>query len=245
MLVTLLRHLELHGSHVFDCVTHVRLNHRPRDLAITTGLCDSLLRKTLEMTDNTHHTDGFDQWASEVVIRKAVLLQEILTNDLGHFQCHLLILGQGILPDQLHDLLQVVLHLEHFAHALLQRPVLRVEILLEIRLQSPDILGERDVPIDRRKVLALRKLLVQSPEHLHNRQSGGSHRISEITARRRHGAHDRDRPLTIGAAQARHTSCSLIERRQARPQVGRIPGISRHFCQTPRHLTQSLGPPRG
>merc|ERR1719453_2390039 len=238
----LARHLELHRSDVRDRVLHLERDHVPTDLLVAL-LRDHLHRRVVEEADDLHHADRLAQRAHEVVLAEAVLLQEVLTDDARDLDGALLVLRERVLADELHDLLQLVLRLQDLAELLLQRLVLRLR-LLEERLERADVLGEADVPVHGREVLALRQLLVQAPEHLHDRQRRGRHGVGEVATRRGHGADNRDGALASRAAAARDTTRPLIERRQARAEVGRVARVRRHLRETTRDLTQRLGPAR-
>mmetsp|Transcript_169 Transcript_169/g.538 ORF Transcript_169/g.538 Transcript_169/m.538 type:complete len:422 (+) Transcript_169:677-1942(+) len=93
-------------------------------------------------------------------------------------------------------------------------------------------------------MLALRQLLVQTPEHLHNTQGGRAHRIRKVTTGGGHSSDDRHRANTLGVASALDLAGTLVERSQAGSQVRRITGIGRHLSKTTRNLTKSLGPSR-
>lgn len=45
-------------------------------------------------------------------------------------------------------------------------------VLLVVVVEGPHVLGVADEPVDGWEVLALCQFLVQTPEHLHNAQSG-------------------------------------------------------------------------
>jgi len=53
-------------------------------------------------------------------------LQEVFSDDLGDFQDGLLVLGQGVLSDQLHDFSQVFFFLKDFSELSLKSNELRV-----------------------------------------------------------------------------------------------------------------------
>jgi len=78
VLLRLARHLELHAGDLGDQRTHVRRDGSPSDLVLTRGLGDGLLTHLVEANDNLHHANGLGQWAHEVVVGEAVLLQEVL-----------------------------------------------------------------------------------------------------------------------------------------------------------------------
>mmetsp|Transcript_41016 Transcript_41016/g.105878 ORF Transcript_41016/g.105878 Transcript_41016/m.105878 type:complete len:413 (+) Transcript_41016:159-1397(+) len=244
VLLRLAGHLELHVRDLLDNVLHVVVDGVPANLLLARELSHGLLRSLVEPDDDLHHANRLGQRAHEVVVREAVLLQEILADDFGHLKSALLILRQGVLADKLNNLLQIILLLQDLLHLLLEHAVLRV-VLLEVGLQDADVFGEGDVPVHGREVLPLGQLLVQAPEHLHNAERGRGHGVREVAARRGHGADDGDGALARGIAQALHAAAALVEGGQARTQIGGVAGIGRHLGQTSGDLTQGLGPPGG
>merc|ERR1711907_642521 len=148
----LARHLELHRGDVRDRVLHLERNHVPADLLVAL-LRDHLHRRVVEEANDLHHADRLAERAHEVILAEAVLLQEVLADDARDLDGALLVLRERVLADELHDLLQLVLRLQDLTELLLQRLVLRLR-LLEERLERADVLGEADVPVDGREVLA-------------------------------------------------------------------------------------------
>merc|ERR1719446_298266 len=201
VVIGILWHLELHGSKLNELLLAARGDGVPANLVVATALSDCLLATLMEAHNVPHHTDGLGQWAPEVILTEAVLLQEIFTDNLCNVKSALLILREGVLADQLHDLLQVIFLLENLLHFLLKEAILGVKLLKE-RLQDADVLGEGDVPVDRREMLTLCKLLVQAPEDLHNAQSCRGHWVCEVTSWRRHSTNNGDRSFSLGIANA-------------------------------------------
>mmetsp|Transcript_2118 Transcript_2118/g.5368 ORF Transcript_2118/g.5368 Transcript_2118/m.5368 type:complete len:228 (-) Transcript_2118:1258-1941(-) len=183
MLVSLPWEFELHGCDLGDEILHGVVDAVPANLVLARALGNSLLGTVMEGHDNLHHAHGLAQRAEEIIVREAVLLQEVFTDDLGDLQGALLVLGQGVLADKLHNFLQVILLLQNFLDTLLQHAVLGV-VLLEVWLQDARVLRERDVPVDRREVLSLGQLLVQTPEHLHDAQCRRGHGVCEVATGR-------------------------------------------------------------
>mmetsp|Transcript_117684 Transcript_117684/g.366628 ORF Transcript_117684/g.366628 Transcript_117684/m.366628 type:complete len:316 (-) Transcript_117684:1022-1969(-) len=236
--------LKLHVRDLLDHVLHSIGNGVPTHLGLPGELRHRLLGGLVEADDHLHHANGLRQRAHEVVLREAVLLEEVLADDLGHLKSALLVLGERVLPHQLHDLLQVVLLLQDLLHLLLEHAVFLV-VLLEVWLQHADVLGERDVPIHGGEVLALRQLLVQAPEDLHNAQGGRRHGVGEVAPWRRDGAHNGDGALARRIPQALDAAAALVERCQPRAQVGGVARVCGHLGQAARNLAQGLGPAGG
>mmetsp|Transcript_19693 Transcript_19693/g.41311 ORF Transcript_19693/g.41311 Transcript_19693/m.41311 type:complete len:205 (-) Transcript_19693:744-1358(-) len=94
-------------------------------------------------------------------------------------------------------------------------------------------------------MLALRQLLVETPENLHDAQRGGAHGVREIATGRRNGANNGDGARPLRVAQARHLSGALVEGSEAGGEVGGVALVGRHLRQTAGNLTQGLGPARG
>ena len=59
------------------------------------------------------------------------------------------------------------------------------KVLVVKLVQCSHVLAEADEPVNGREVLALRQLLVQTPEHLYDAESGGRYWVREVTARGR------------------------------------------------------------
>jgi hypothetical protein len=81
--------------------------------------------------------------------------------------------------------------------------------------------------------------------HLHDAQGGRGDRVGEVAAGGRHGAHDGDAALALGAAQAGDAAGALVEGGQARAQVGGVAAVRGHLGQAARDLPQRLRPARG
>merc|ERR1712078_664204 len=164
-------HLKLHAGDLHNELAHGIVDHVPGDLIVTGALSKCLLGALMEVGNHPHHTNGLDDWALEVAVSETILLEEIFADDLCNLKRDLLILRKGVLSNKLNDLLQVILLLEDLLELLLEEWVLRIE-LGEVWLQDSDVLGEGDVPVDRREVLPLCELLVQTPEDLHDAEGG-------------------------------------------------------------------------
>jgi hypothetical protein len=157
---------------------------------------------------------------------------------------NLLIFRQRVLTDQLHNLHEIGLNLENLREALLKRSIFR-RVFSEERLEGLDVLGERDVPVDGREMLTLGKLLVQTPENLHDGERGRSDGICEITTGRGHGADDGDSANTGGGSEAFGAAGTLVERSKTSSQISWVTAIGGHFCQTTGDFTKGLGPTGG
>merc|ERR1712099_57517 len=229
-------HFELHVGDLLDDILHGIVDRVPANFVLTGELRHCLLRCIVEANDDLHHPNCLCQWAQHIVVGEAILLQEVFADDLGDLESALLILGERILTDELYDLLQIIFLLQDFLHLLLQHAVFSI-VLFEVRLQDADVLGEGDVPIDGREVLALCELLVQTPENLHDAQCGGSHWVCEISSWGRDSTDDCDGPLSRRIAQALYFPTSLIEGSQACSQIRWVTSVCRHFGQSPRDLS--------
>merc|ERR1719446_1345263 len=108
VVIGILWHLELHGSKLNELFLAARGDGVPANLVLATALCDCLLATLMEAHNVPHHADGLGQRAPEIVLAEAVLLQEIFTDNFGNVKGTLLILREGVLANQLHNLLQVI-----------------------------------------------------------------------------------------------------------------------------------------
>mmetsp|Transcript_12432 Transcript_12432/g.30395 ORF Transcript_12432/g.30395 Transcript_12432/m.30395 type:complete len:298 (+) Transcript_12432:122-1015(+) len=228
-------------NHLLDDGTQAGLDVSVGQLGIGGGGRNRLLCEIVKGDDDGEHAHGLGEGTGEVVLREGVLGEEILANELGDLHDHLLILGQRFLPDELHDLGEVVLLLENVARLITQVGITRIHVV-KVRLQHLHVLGVGNEPVEGRKVLALRQLLVQAPKHLHDGQRGGRDGIGKVPSGGGHGPHDGDSALAIGRAQARDAAGALVKCRETRPQVRGISGIGGHLPQPSRNLAQRLGP---
>lgn len=112
-LAVLLRVLELHATELVHGVAQAVTDARPGDLVV--GLRCALHgvpRQVVERADVIQHADGLVERAVAVVRRVAVLLQEVVLDQLGHFQRDLVRLGQRGFTDELDDFGQVLFFLQ-------------------------------------------------------------------------------------------------------------------------------------
>ena len=156
----------------------------------------------------------------------------------------LLILGKGILTDELHNLSQLILSLEDLTELLSESHELWGLLLVEL-VQGSVVVGEGNVPVHRWEMLSLGKLLIQSPENRDNGKSGGGNWIGEITTWWGDGTDNRDGTLTVWGAETSDTSSTLVELSEGGTQVGWETRISGHLSETSRDLSEGLGPSGG
>mmetsp|Transcript_40100 Transcript_40100/g.123888 ORF Transcript_40100/g.123888 Transcript_40100/m.123888 type:complete len:654 (-) Transcript_40100:17-1978(-) len=220
------------------------LDERPRDRGVTRGLGDGLLRLLVEGDDVAEHPHGLVQRAVLVVLGEGVLLEELLADHLGGLEDDLVRLGQRVLADELHDLLQLLLALEDLGDDGAQAEVLGVE-LAEVRLEALEVLGVRDEPVDGREVLTLREALLEAPEDLDDGERGGRDGVGEVTTRGRHGADDGDGTAAARRAEARDAAGALVEGGEAGTEVGGVATVGGHLGETAGDLTEGLGPAGG
>ena len=77
-----------------------------------------------------------------------------------------------------------------------QRHEVWVVLVVEL-VERTHVLAVADEPVDGGEVLALRQLLVQTPEHLHDAERRRRHRVREVAARGRHPAEKRSTQLVF------------------------------------------------
>jgi hypothetical protein len=138
-------------------------------------------------------------------VREIYLLKEIFTKDLRDFHNNLLILTQRLLPNKLHDLTEIILLLEDITSLVAQVRIAVIEIVEE-RLEDAHVLGVGDEPVERREVLPLGELLVETPEHLDDGESGSCYWITEISTGGRDSADDGDCALSSRRSETRDTA---------------------------------------
>mmetsp|Transcript_74534 Transcript_74534/g.125664 ORF Transcript_74534/g.125664 Transcript_74534/m.125664 type:complete len:271 (-) Transcript_74534:1027-1839(-) len=237
------RILKLHVRQTVELGGQRGLDLVPGDGVVDRSLVDGLLGKVIESADVLQHPYSLVKWAILVIRGECILLQEIFTSYLGNLQNNFVALGKRILPNQLHNFLQVFLMLQHFGDLGSQTNELGV-VLLEVGLQRLQVLGVTNEPVHGREMLPLGQLLVQPPENLHDGQCSGSNRVRKVTTWRRHGTDNTHGSFAIWASQTLYTSSTLVERSQTCSQISRVTLISRHLSQTTGNLTQSLSPTR-
>mmetsp|Transcript_1421 Transcript_1421/g.2992 ORF Transcript_1421/g.2992 Transcript_1421/m.2992 type:complete len:648 (+) Transcript_1421:52-1995(+) len=231
-------------NHLLDDGGKARLDVSIGELGIRGRIRNRLLAEVVEGDDHGKHAHRLGKGTGEIMLREGILGEEILTKKLGHLHDHLLILRQGLLTNQLHNLREVILLLQNVTSLVTQVRITGIHVV-EVRLQHLHVLGVRDEPVERRKVLALRELLVESPKDLHDGERGGRDGIGKVTAGRTDGSHHRHGSLAIGRAQTRDTSGTLVKGGETSTKVSGVATIGRHLPKTSRNLTKSLGPTTG
>ena len=202
---------------------------------------DCLLAHIVEGNDNLQHTNSLGKGACEIVLSEGMLGKEILTDKLGNFHDDLLILRKRFFSDELDNLAEVVLLLQNGSGLVSEVRVLGIHVVEE-GFQDLHVLGVGNKPVKRWEMLTLGKLLVKTPEDLHNRKGGRSNWIGEITTGRGDSSDDSDGTLTIGRSKTGDTPSTFVEGSKTGTQVGGVTGIGRHLSKTSRNLTKSLGP---
>mmetsp|Transcript_35117 Transcript_35117/g.87523 ORF Transcript_35117/g.87523 Transcript_35117/m.87523 type:complete len:342 (+) Transcript_35117:341-1366(+) len=238
---------ELHARDLVDDArraAHGVLDDVHGHLLLGRGVLDGLDAEGVEEDDVAHHAHRLVEGAHLVVGREAVLRQEVVLDDLGDLEAKLVRLGQRVLADQLHDLGEVVLRLQDLLHARAHRDEFRVELCVE-GLECAVVLAVRDEPVERGEVLALRQLLVEAPEDLNDAERGRAHWVGEVATGRRDGADDGNGAGALGRAEELRLARPLVERGEARAQVGGVARVSGHLGEAAGDLTQRLGPAGG
>lgn len=78
---------------------------------------DSLQSRIVERHKVSQHCAGLVEGAEPIVFAHTVLLQEVILQHAGNFQCDLVALSQCALSDELHDLSKIVLLLQNLLRA--------------------------------------------------------------------------------------------------------------------------------
>jgi hypothetical protein len=238
--------LELHSGELIDNVfLESFLNQSKGDLLVTVlGFSNNSLGVIVEVHDGSHHTDGLWKWAVLVIWGERVLLQEFLFDDLSNSEDDLLILRKGVLSDQLNDFGQIFFVLQDLLDGSLHLDEVWVVVGIEA-FKGLIVLGIGDVPVERWEMLSLGEFLIQSPEDLHDIQSGSSNWIGEVTTWWGHGTDDSDRSLSVWRTKASNSSGSLVEHSELSSQVSWETSIGGHFSKTSRNFSKSLSPSGG
>lgn len=98
------------------------------------------------MHNRFHHADRLPQGAHIVVLGKGILLQEILSNNLGNLQGQLLVFGERVLADQLHNFVQLYFLMQNLLDFLSQVREFLIKGI-EIAVQLPLIVARADGPV--------------------------------------------------------------------------------------------------
>mmetsp|Transcript_30036 Transcript_30036/g.64386 ORF Transcript_30036/g.64386 Transcript_30036/m.64386 type:complete len:638 (+) Transcript_30036:135-2048(+) len=231
-------------NHLLNNGSETRLDMRISKLGIRRRIRNRLLAKIVKGDNDGKHAHGLGEGAGKVIVREGVLREEILADELGHFHDNLLIFGERLFSNELHNLGEVILLLEDGARLVTEVRVARVHVV-EVRLQNLHVFGVGDEPVERRKVLSLSKLLVQPPKDLDDGESGGGDGIGEISSGGRDGPNDSDGTLAIGRSETGHATGSLVEGSETGSEVGGISGIGGHLSESTRDLAKGFGPSRG
>ncbi len=81
--------------------------------------------------DTLEHPDAFHERTREVVVREGVLLEEVLPYYFRYFHHYLLVFGQRLFADELHDLRQRVFLLEDVSRFISGCGITRIEVVEE------------------------------------------------------------------------------------------------------------------
>ena len=156
----------------------------------------------------------------------------------------LLILGERILTDKLHDFGELILSLEDLSHLLTEVHEIWL-VLVVILVKSIIVVREGDVPVDGGEMLTLGQLLIQTPENTDDGEGGGGDGIGKITTWWGDGTNDRDGTGTVGATEASDVTGTLVELGEGGAQVSGETGIGGHLSETTGDFSEGLGPTRG
>mmetsp|Transcript_7788 Transcript_7788/g.17324 ORF Transcript_7788/g.17324 Transcript_7788/m.17324 type:complete len:274 (+) Transcript_7788:79-900(+) len=208
-------------NHLLDDGSQARLDVSVGQFRIRGRVGNCLLAKIVKGDNNTEHTHGLGKRTGEIVLREGVLGKEILTDKLGNLHDNLLILRQTLLSNQLHNLGKVILLLKNVTSLVTKVRVTRVHVV-EVRLQNLHVLGVRNKPVKRGKVLPLSKLLIQSPKDLDDGKSSSRNGIGEITTGRRDCPYHGNGTLTIGRSKTGDTSGTFVKGSKTSSKVGGV-----------------------
>src|SRR6056297_2963627 len=201
---------------------------------------DGLAGLVVQLEHHLQHAVRLLEGAGGVDRIEAVLLQEVLPQDAADLDHETLGVLQRVGADELHDLLEVRLALQQ-----VHGPVDEVGVVLRDVLPVPlleAVLEQRvgAVPVDRREVPPARQRRVERPEAAGDPERRLRDRLGEVAAGGADRADDRDGALLAG--EGGHPATALVERGQARRQVGRVALLGRHLLEAGADLAQRLGP---
>lgn len=164
----------------------------------------------VSLSDDSHHTDCFRHRAELIIWGLSVLLQEIFLDYLCELQYNLLLFWQRVFSYQLDEFLQLGFLLQNLSYDLSGLHLVRF-LFGVILLQNLFIITEWFQPVDWREVLSLCQFLVETPEHLHDRQCLRCYRIIEVTSWRTHCTYDGNWPLSVWGSEAGHQTGSFLK----------------------------------
>lgn len=208
------------------------------------ALGNDLLGLVVESNHELHHPLSLPDGAELIVIRVTVLLQKVFLDQTGNVEGNLVRVRQGTLANKLHNLLEFVRVRQKLLDAITQSGELG-EVLFVVFIEDASVLAVRQAGVNRGEMLALGKLLVQTPEDLYDSEGGRADGVGEITTGWRDGTDNGDTALAVGRAESLDTASTLVEGGKLGTEVGGETLISRHFSETTRQLTKSLSPSRG
>jgi len=233
--------LELHLSKSSVLILHLTLNTLPGELTLSI-LVEEVEGAVVEEADVLEHPSSLVKRASVIPLRESILHEEIFTNHTSNIELKLLGLTKGILTDELDDFLKRLLLTKDVLELGDVLEVIRVSLVVESS-ETTLVLGEREVPVDSREVLLLSKLLIKTPEDLHNGKSGSGDGISEITTRGRDGTDNGDGTF-LTVTKATNATSTFIEEGKKGTKISGVTSITGHFTKTTGNFTKSLGPTR-
>lgn len=212
----LVRVYELHAVELVDGLEVLLLEAVEVDAVL-----DGAGAQLVEAAYVAHHQARLHERTVLVVRREAVLLQEALFDDLARLDDELLVVAQGVEAHELRRLLQADLVLQKLAQLVAEREELLVG-LVEPAGERVDAARVGERPVDGREVLALREVLGERPEDLHDLQRVHGDGVGEITALRRDGADDGDGALpglSVVQPEAADAARALVELRKPGREV--------------------------
>ena len=122
----------------------------------------------VEFADSLHHAGCFDKWTVEVILREGVLLEELVLDDLSglnkvrlklggsevsYLKNGLLVLGERIFTNKLHNFDEFVLLLQNLAELGLERHEFRLDLGVVV-FQDAIVGREGKVPVDGGEMLS-------------------------------------------------------------------------------------------
>merc|ERR1711939_620858 len=189
LLLTIFGNFELHAAQASLDVCRRIPNLSPR----LTG-SDGFLRLVVEAHHAAHHPRSLPQRTVLVVVTVSVLLQEVFLEEGSDIKGDLVSIAERGLANELHNLIEIFRGGKDLLDASSHAGELGHLTLVE-RLERRRVFGITLTRVNTGKMLSLRQLLVQTPEHLYDTKRGTRNRVREVTTRRRDSADDGDGAL--------------------------------------------------
>src|SRR5512133_2514617 len=195
-------------------------------------------RAPVPVEEQLQHLERLVGRAARVGGVVGALAQEALAQQARRLEHEPLRVLQRLRPHELGHLGDLALLLQELHRAVAQRSEAMAPLALEPAPEPLGVQAERDAPVDRGVVPAVREIGGERPERSGRAQRRLRHRLGEIAARRRHRADDGDGALA--PAELHDAPGPLVEPGEPRGEVGRVALLPRHLLEARGDLPERL-----